>query len=399
LVEGLDVLLGDQILCGVTADADRLSHDLNSLRLGLSHAQPRFGLAFGSQNHRLLVAFGVHDLRLLLTFRAQNRGSLLALGCRHDRAARPFGGHLLFHRETNFLWRGDVLELDTHHLDAPLLGCRVQSRSELTVDRVARCQGVIEIERADHVSERRQRELLDAPAKVLHFVDGTDRIHYDEINNRVDFHRHVVARDHGLRFDFRDLLAQVDGFTDRVEERDDDVEAGFGGAVIFAEPLDELHLLLRHDLDRLEQHDQQGEGDREQHEYRERHAGLTSRTMPSARTTLTRVPAASGVAARAAQSCPSTLTRPEPSVDSMSSVTTPSRPISVSLRDGTPGETRPISRGRSTPKPTLTAMMNATICSGRPKPRNAAIADAIAPTLTKIKPKCGIDTSTIAAIR
>ena len=51
---------------------------------------------------------------------------------------------------------------------------------------------------------------------------------------------------------------------DRVEERHDGVEAGFGGAVELAEPLDDLHLLLRDDLDRPHQHDQQDEREAEQ---------------------------------------------------------------------------------------------------------------------------------------
>ena len=120
-------------------------------------------LAFGGENRRLLRAFGVHDLRLLLAFGAQDRRRLLAFRRRDDGAARPLRGHLLFHRQADFFGRGDVLQLDAHHLDAPLLRRGVERGAQLRVGRVARGQRVIEIELADHVAQRRQRELLEAP--------------------------------------------------------------------------------------------------------------------------------------------------------------------------------------------------------------------------------------------
>src|SRR5207253_185557 len=103
--------------------------------------------------------------------------------------------------------------------------------------------------------------------------------------------------------------------------RKDGVETGFGGAVVLAEPLDDLDLFLRHDLDRLHQHDETEQGEDEKNQA---HARVTSRTMPSAPVTRMRVPMAIGVAERAAQSCPPTFTRPAPSVKSMSCVTIPS---------------------------------------------------------------------------
>ena len=66
---------------------------------------------------------------------------------------------------------------------------------------------------------------------------------------------------------------------------------GLGGAVVLAEPLDQLDLLLRHDLDRPHQDDEQEEGDAEQDDGVEiNHARVTSNTMPSAATTRTLVP-------------------------------------------------------------------------------------------------------------
>ncbi len=67
-------------------------------------------------------------------------------------------------------------------------------------------------------------------------------------------------------------------------------------AVVLAEPLDDLDLLLRHDLDRPHEHDQQEHGETDEDDIA--HARVTSSTMPSAPTTRTLVPA--GIVLRAA---------------------------------------------------------------------------------------------------
>src|SRR5262249_15160728 len=152
----------------------------------------------------------------------------------------------------------------------------------------------------------------------------------EEVDDRVYLHRHVVAGDYRLRLDLGDLLAQIDGVAHRIEERHDRVETGFGGAMVLPEPLDDLHLLLRDDLDRPHQHDDQDDGDAKENERRDvDHARVTSRTMPSAPVTVTFVPVGIGWALRAAQSSPPTVTRPVPSVGSMSWVTMPWRPMSA----------------------------------------------------------------------
>src|SRR5262249_42495626 len=160
-------------------------------------------------------------------------------------------------------------------------------------------------------------------------ADGIDD---QKVDDRIDLHRHVVARDDRLRLDLGNLLAQVDRLADGVQEGDDRIEARFGRPVVFTEAFDDLHLLLRGDLNPLHQndHDEEREADQD-----ERHAGLTSRTMPSAPTTLICVPAATLDPLRAAQSWPPMLTRPVPLTGSIGSVTTPARPISTSVRPGT----------------------------------------------------------------
>ena len=102
-----------------------------------------------------------------------------------------------------------------------------------------------------------------------------------------------------------------------------------------------------------------------------------------------------GSALRAAQSSPPTLTRPAPIVGSMSCVTTPSRPMSGSVRDGTPGRardrpsdagagTRATARARRRRRASCAARREAEGRGQRPRRR--------APRLTKTTPKCGIET-------
>src|SRR5262245_26237027 len=165
--------------------------------------------------------------------------------------------------------------------------------------------------------------------------------------------------------------------------------------MVLAQAFDDLHLFLRNDLNPLHQRDDDEEGDAEQDE---NHARLTSRTMPSAPTTLTRAPASTSDGLRAAQSSPPTLTRPVPRTGSISCVTTPSRPISVSVRPGTPGPCiflRTI--GRKVIKEPISVMVNSTNCNRMPPPNPEATAATTAATATKIRPKCGIEISTIAA--
>src|SRR4029077_10069451 len=167
---------------------------------------------------------------------------------------------------------------------------------------------------------------------------------------------------------------------------------------VLAEPLDEFDLLLRDDLDRPEQDDQQEDREAEQDDAVERnHARMTSSTMPSAPTTRILTPVAIGSCERAAQSSPPTLTPPDPSVASISCVTMPCLPTSGSVRDGTPWPPRyPTSRDRSPISDTTRTTTKIPICGMMPNPKYAAAAAATAPALTNAKPKWGIDTSTIA---
>ena len=71
---------------------------------------------------------------------------------RHDGAARPLCRHLLLHRQADFFGRSNVLELDAHDLDAPLLSRAVERRTKLGIRRITRREGVIQVELADDVT-------------------------------------------------------------------------------------------------------------------------------------------------------------------------------------------------------------------------------------------------------
>src|SRR5260221_332399 len=74
--------------------------------------------------------------------------------------------------------------------------------------------------------------------------------------------------------------------------------------------------------------------------------------------------------------------------------------MSGAVRDGTPGPpSRPTRRERNATRETTITTMKVANCADNPKPRNAAAAPATAPALTKADPKCGIDTSRIAATK
>ena len=112
------------------------------------------------------------------------------------------------------------------------------------------------------------------------------------------------------------------------------------------------------------------------------------------------MPAAIGSALRAAQSSPPTLTRPVPMRRSMSCVTMPCRPISGSVRDGTPGPpSRPIearaeqhrARRHHDDEQRRTAP-DAEAKQRHGRRRDGAEAD-------EDEPKCGIETSMIAATK
>jgi hypothetical protein len=305
------------------------------LRLGLRDAQQCLRLPLCLEHRRLSLAVGLGNLGLLLSLRHEHRRRLLAFRLENRRPPIPLRPHLLLHGILHVGRRGDVLELDPIHFDPPFVRRLVQDGPQLRIDRVAGREGVIEIELADHVAKRRLRQLLERVRQVGDFVDGPDGIGDLEVDERVDGHRDVVARDHVLLREIVDRLPEVDALdmsqevnlalagdvdlhealldgANLVDERPDDVHAAVKSAVLSAQALDDDRFCLLHDLDTSDRHhdddDCQDGEDREPHD---RPPQLfvptaTLRRLPVMATTRTMVPTgmASAPSENAAHSSP-----------------------------------------------------------------------------------------------
>lgn len=175
------------------------------------------------------------------------------------------------------LGRGYVLELYAVDLDAPLVGHVVEYHLQARVDGVARREGLVELELADHVTQRGLGEFLQCVGQVVDLVHrflGVDDL---EIEQGVDLGGHVVLGDHLLRREVVDLFAQVDGCrgcdgdngasVDHgldaagvddlgfVDKRPYCVQSRVEDAVEASETLDYAGFGLRHDLDACRHHD------------------------------------------------------------------------------------------------------------------------------------------------
>jgi hypothetical protein len=243
LREHLEVLVGEQLL-GRLAAVDRVEDLLD-----------RPGLALCLQDAGLRRALGAQDLALLLALGGEDLAGLGALGGEDDGAALALGLHLLLHRLLDGVRRVDGLELDAVDADAPLAGRLVEHPAQLAVDLVTAGQRLLEVERADDVAQRGDGELLDALDEVGDLVDRRLRVDDLVVDDRVDAHDEVVARDDRLRREGHDLLAQVDVGAHEVDERHEDVQAALEGAGVAAEALDDEGRLLGDDADRADEHD------------------------------------------------------------------------------------------------------------------------------------------------
>ena len=192
----------------------------------------------------------MRDLRLLDALGVEDRGALVALGA-----------HLLLHRLLDRGGRVDRLQLDAVDAEAPALGRLVEHDAQVGVDLVAGGQRLLERERADHVAQRGDRQLLDREDQVGDLVGRAERVGDLEVEDRVDRDRHVVLRDHRLRRERDDLLAQVDERLQGVDERHQEVQARIERAVVAPEALDDARVRLRDDPDRPRDRDQDDQAD------------------------------------------------------------------------------------------------------------------------------------------
>jgi len=104
---------------------------------------------------------------------------------------------------------------------------------------------LFERERADHVAERRHRDLLDRLQRIGDLIRRGARVVDGEVQNGVDLDHEVVLSDHGLRREGDDLLAQIDQRSQPVHERNQQRHPWVQRAVVAAEPLNDSRSRLR----------------------------------------------------------------------------------------------------------------------------------------------------------
>ena len=104
--------------------------------LGLLDGQDGLGLAFGFQDPLLLDSVGPQDGSLFFALGGSDGGLFFAFCLQDDGALFPLGLHLFLHGVLDLSRRGNVLDLHTVDLDAPLVGGFVQDGGDLGVDDV-----------------------------------------------------------------------------------------------------------------------------------------------------------------------------------------------------------------------------------------------------------------------
>ena len=326
LRQHLQVLVGEELRVGI-ALVDRPEHGPDRLRLALGRQDRGLPLALGLQDRRLLVALGGEDRGLLDPLGLQDRGALLALGA-----------DLLLHRVLDRGRRIDRLQLDPVDADAPLAGRAVEDPAQLVVHLVARGERLVERHRADHVAERRHREQVDRREVVGDLVRRRLRVGDLEVDDRLDVHDDVVLRDHGLRRERDDLLAQIEQRAHAVDERDDDGEARVQRPAVAAEPLDHAGARLRNHPHRLRQRDENDDGDNSDHDQRDAQGRplfsirRPERSRPGSRRPAPELPSSNtwpSTYVRAVQSSPPI--RISPSIWSTRRSTTALRPTSAAV--------------------------------------------------------------------
>src|SRR5690606_24708227 len=110
------------------------------------------------------------------------------------------------------------LELHPVHPDPPPAGGFVQDAAQLSVDLVAAGQSLLQVHRADDVTQRGDGELFNTGDVVGDLIRGRFGVGDLEVDHRVDADDKVVAGDHRLRWEGHDLLSQVDAGTHLVDE-------------------------------------------------------------------------------------------------------------------------------------------------------------------------------------
>src|SRR5512145_2572242 len=243
--------------CRRRAQRSRL-HLRQSLRDGAQHVHRNddgIALVPGDHRQRLQVA-QLHCLGL----RGQRPRGLeqllgglqLTLSQDHLRAALALGFGLARHGAYHVLVEVDVLGLHHRHLDAPGVGLRVEHALDVEIELLALGQHLVHLVLAEHRAQGGLRQLAGGHQEVFHLDDRLGRVDHAEVHHRVHLHRHVVARDHILRWHVHGYRAQVH-LDHLLYARDDDDPAGALHLPEAAELEHHAAFVLAQDADRVEQ--------------------------------------------------------------------------------------------------------------------------------------------------
>src|SRR5215470_18208724 len=117
---------------------------------------------------------------------------------------------LLRHRALHCGRQLDVLDLHRGHLHSPTLRMLINDGLQFAVDLVALRQQLIQLRLAQYVAQRRLTDLRRR-LEVVHYVHNrVFRVYYVEVHDRCNLYRHIVARDHFLRWNRQCHNTQID---------------------------------------------------------------------------------------------------------------------------------------------------------------------------------------------
>src|SRR5438034_4276145 len=161
----------------------------------------RRALVTGDVAERLQVA-QLHRLRLLREHPRRLQQFLgclqLALGVDDLGATLALGLGLAGDRAHHGFIEVDLLDFDRRDLDAPGIGLRVEHLLDGEVQLFALGEQLVQRVLAQHRAQRSLREIARRGIVLLDLDHRLGRIDDAKVNDRIDFYRDVVARDHVL---------------------------------------------------------------------------------------------------------------------------------------------------------------------------------------------------------
>ena len=152
------------------------------------------------------------------------RGLELGLGVNDLGPAVALGFGLFGDRLDHIVGELDVTDLDGAHLDAPVLGARIEDVLHVDVELGPLGQHLVEFVLSEHRAERGLGQHVGRSAVRLDLNDRFRSIDDVKVEHGVDLDRHVVPRNHVLTGDLHDHRAQVDAH-DLLDDRYQEDEA------------------------------------------------------------------------------------------------------------------------------------------------------------------------------